>query len=574
MKRYFNTIIIILAYFLLCSQVYAAPPSVQLKILGVSDAARQNIEARLAVLQTSYGHDSLSPAEVHDFFKKSPENILKALEPFGYFKARVTAQQLIYRDGQWVAYFLITPGPTLPITHVDLALTGPGENNPELQKWIANFPLKVGQPFQTETYNKAKNDLFQTANDQGYLEARLTSNQIRIDLRAYTAVVIIHLNTGPRFYFGSVKFNQTAFSEAFLQRFVTFNAGEPFSSKTLLDFQQDLNKSRYFQQVIVTPALNHPEGDRVPVDVDLTVPKAKQYNLGLGYGTFTGPRVTLGADFRRIGHEGQHLTTQIKWSSVLSGIAAKYFIPGKNPLTDQYAISADAQKFLPKNGDSFSEKFSGSYIKTLHEWQHTFSLNYLIERFQVEKDPSEVSRIFYPSYTLSRIKVDNVINPRNGTTFNFNVQGASEHILSATNFIQSEVKGKYIFSPTEYSRVIMRADLGYTVVNDLARLPLTLRFFAGGINSIRGYDFSSIGPGRYLETASVEVQHRIYGDFSGALFYDAGTATDHFNDVFFRGEGVGVIYNSIIGPVQLYVARAMSKPGKPLNVQFSIGPDF
>lgn len=72
----------------------------------------------------------------------------------------------------------------------------------------------------------------------------------------------------------------------------------------------------------------------------------------------------------------------------------------------------------------------------------------------------------------------------------------------------------------------------------------------------------------------MELQHHIYGDFSGAVFYDVGTATDHFNDVLFRGEGVGVIYHSIIGPVQLYVAKAMSKPGKPLNVQFSIGPDF
>jgi translocation and assembly module TamA len=271
---------------------------------------------------------------------------------------------------------------------------------------------------------------------------------------------------------------------------------------------------------------------------------------------------------------GQHFTTQIKFSSVLSGLAAKYFIPGKNPLTDQYAISADAQKFSPKNGQSFSEKFSGSYLKTIHEWQHAMSLNYLIERFQVESNPSEVSRILYPSYSLSRIKVDNLINPKNGTLFNFTLQGSNEHIVSSTSFVQSEIKGKYIFSPTDLSRVIIRGDLGYTVVKHLSRLPLTLNFFAGGFGSVRGYEYSSIGPGRYLETASAEFQHRIYGDFSGAVFYDAGTATNHFNDPLFRGEGVGVVYNSVIGPIQVYVGRAMSKPGKPLSVQLSIGPDF
>jgi translocation and assembly module TamA len=129
-------------------------------------------------------------------------------------------------------------------------------------------------------------------------------------------------------------------------------------------------------------------------------------------------------------------------------------------------------------------------------------------------------------------------------------------------------------SPTSLSRVIIRGDLGYTVVNDLARLPLTLRFLAGGLGSVRGYAFGSIGPGRYLETASAEYQHVIYGNFSGALFYDVGTATNHFNDVLLRGEGVGIVYNSIIGPIQVYVARAMSKPGKPLSIEFNIGPDL
>lgn len=572
MKRRITIIILIFACFLIDPSAYAGHV-LQVKISGLTGPAEQNIQDRLKVLQAAYGHD-LSSAEIYDFYQKMPVNIRKALEPFGYFKATILHQQLIDQKDQWTAYFVIDPGPALPITQVDLKLEGPGKNDPELQQFITHFPLKTGQPFQADAYEKAKNTLFQIANNQGYLQAVLTKSQVNIHLQTYKASIILHLNTGSRFYFGPITFSPTPFSNDFLERFMTFHQGDPFSSKTLLDFQQDLNKSRYFQQVIVTPDLKEAKGNQVPINVSLAVPKAKQFNIGVGYGTFTGPRLTLGTDYRRIGDSGQHFTTQIKYSSVLSGLAAKYFIPGKNPLTDQYAISADAQKFNPKNGQSFSEKFSGSYIKTLHEWQHTLSLNYLIERFRVEKNPSEVSRILYPSYSLSRIKVDNLINPHNGTLFNFNLQGSSEHIISATSFVQAEIKGKYIVSPTDLSRIILRGDLGYTMVNDLARLPLTLRFFAGGLNSVRGYDFSSIGPGRYLETASVEVQHRIYGDFSGAVFYDVGTATNHFNDVLFRGEGVGVIYNSIIGPVQLYVGKAMSKRGKPLSVQFSIGPDF
>jgi translocation and assembly module TamA len=572
MKRWLTIIIIIFASLLIIPSAEAGQ-ILKFKIMGVAGPALQNIQERLTALETSYGHE-LSAAEVNDFYKKTPDNILKALEPFGYFKATILHQQLLDQKGEWTAYFVIKPGPQLRITAIDVSLSSSGKNDPELQKLIADFPLKPGQPFLADAYEKAKNVLFQTANDQGYLQAVLDTAQVKVNLHTYSAAIILHLNTGRRFYFGSVTFGSSPFSPDFLQRFITFHQGEPFSSKTLLTFQQDLNKSRYFQQAIVSPDIKHPDGNQVPIHVALTVPKAKQYNIGVGYGTFTGPRITIGTDYRRIGTNGQHFTTQIKISSVLSGVAAKYFIPGKNPLTDQYAISADAQKFTPKNGQSFSEKFSGSYIKTIHEWQHTLSLNYLIERFRVENDPSEVSRILYPSYALSRIKMDNLINPTNGTSFNFSLQGASENVVSSTSFIQSEIKGKYIFSPTDLSRVIVRGDLGYTVVNDLSRLPLTLNFFAGGLGSVRGYPISSIGPGRYLETASAEFQHRIYGDFSGAVFYDVGTATNHFNNPLFRGEGVGAIYNSVIGPVTVYVGRAMSKRGKPLNVQLSIGPDF
>jgi translocation and assembly module TamA len=558
---------------LLQSSLAFASHSLQFRISGVSDSAQKNILERLHALQQSYGSD-LKVNDIQEIYRQAPFNIYQALEPFGYFKAKIISQKLSHQGHTWSADFTVSPGPQVLISKLDIKIKGPGRFNPEITKLLTNLPLKVGQPLEIDTYNKTKNLLLQTANDEGYLNALLEKKEIHINLTRYTAKVTLYLDTGIRFYFGKVSFSNTPFSENFLQRFVLFQQGQPFSSKTLLQLQQDLNKSRYFEQVIITPEIKAAKDQTVPVNVELTVPKAKQYNFGLGYGTFTGPRVTIGTDYRRIGSEGQHFTTQIKISSILSGLAAKYFIPGKNPLTDQYSIGADAQKFSPKNGESFSESFSASYIKTLSDWQHNFSLSYLIERFQIENDPSEVSRFLYPSYSLSRIKVDNIIYPRSGSTFNFTLQGANEHVLASTSFIQSEIKGKYLMSPTTSSRIIVRGDLGYTIVNDLARLPLTLRYLAGGLGSVRGYAFGSIGPGRYLETASAEYQHVIYGNFSGAIFYDIGTATDHFNNGFMRGEGVGIVYNSVIGPVQVYVARAMSKPGKPFSLEFNIGPDL
>ena len=571
MKFFLTRITLILLS--LAAPLALASQSIQFQLTGASETAKTNITAQLAALEQSYGQ-TLSQGDIQAIYTKSPAIIRQALQPLGYFRAVIFPKGLEFKDNHWVAHFYIHPGSALPVTAVDIRLSGEGKNNPALMNLINHFPIKPGMTFQAENYTNAKNLLFQTAYNQGYLKASLTQKEIQINLQRYTAVIILHMETGSRYYFGDVHFNETPFASAFLDRFISFQQNEPFSSKKLLKFQQDLNNSRYFKDVNVTPLMQQTSDKRIPIQVDLSVPKAKVYKFGVGYGTFTGPRATLGMEWRRLGTMGHHFISEIKLSPVLSGIAAKYFIPGKNPLTDQFTIGVNGQKFVPKNGRSISETLSFSYVKTLSDWQHTLSLNYLIDRYRVDNDPSEVSRLLYPSYSLTHIKMDNMITPTSGHAVTFTLQGSSENILSSTSFGQGEMKGKIIWSPTDASRIMLRGDLGYTVVNDLARLPLTLNFFAGGVNSIRGFPDSSIGPGRYLEIASIEYQHRIIGDWSGAVFYDVGNATNHFNDPLNRGAGVGLVYNSAIGPIQVYLARAESKPQKPYQVEFSIGPQF
>jgi translocation and assembly module TamA len=382
------------------------------------------------------------------------------------------------------------------------------------------------------------------------------------------------MDSGLRYYFGSVSFDKSPFAPRFLQRFVPFHPNEPFSSQKILKFQQDLMSSRYFREVVITPEFDRAQNFRVPTQVQLSVPKEKQYKFGAGYGTFTGPRILFGMDWRRIGDEGQHFTALLKWSPVLQGIAAKYFIPGANPLTDQYTFGANIQEFKPQNGESFSEAINAAYLKMIGDWQHSFTLNLLNERYSFNDQPRRNSHELYPSYNVSRIVADNLIDPHSGKMLNFTLQGSNERIFSTTSFIQSELKAKYIFSPTSPSRVILRGDLGYTVVNDLNQLPLTLQYLVGGPGSIRGYNYGSIGPGRYIEIISAEYQHRIVDNLYGALFYDIGTATNKFNTEFKRGDGLGFVYISSIGPIQIYLTHRETGPIYSRKIIFSIGPDF
>jgi translocation and assembly module TamA len=559
-------------FYFFISQIAIAGESLRILISGISGDALKNIQNTLAIEQTSYGN-KLSRDNIQNLYDKAPNNIKNALKPYGYFKVKIHSA-LTHKARLWTAHFQINPGSQLHITGLDLTVTGAGENNPVIRKFIRHFPIKIGDPLLVQSYENAKADFFQVVNNEGYVKAVLVKKELRIDLAKNTVAIILTMNTGQRYYFGSLRFIKSPFATGFLRRFAEFRSGEPFSSQKILKFQQDLTNSHYFREVVVTPELDHVENFQVPTQVQLTAQEPKHYKLGVGYGTFTGPRLLAGIDWRYIGDSGHRFTALTKLSPVFKGLAAKYFIPGSNPLTDQYTLGANIQQFRPQNGNSFSESISGAYVKMLYQWQHSLSLNLLNERYTFNNQPRRNSHELYPAYTISRVISDSTVDPHFGRMINFTVQGSSENFFSTTSFMQSELKAKFIFSPTSASRIILRGDIGYTVVNDINQLPLTLQYLAGGPGSIRGYNYGSIGPGRYLEIASAEYRHRIIDNVYGALFYDVGTATNKFNQGFKRGDGFGFVYVSPIGPVQLYLARAESKSWKPKSIIFSIGAEF
>ena len=74
------------------------------------------------------------------------------------------------------------------------------------------------------------------------------------------------------------------------------------------------------------------------------------------------------------------------------------------------------------------------------------------------------------------MKVDDILNPSRGYAGYFMARGSNQTLISTTSFAQTQVKAKYIVSPTRLSRVIFRGNFGYTVVKDLDDLPLSLNF--------------------------------------------------------------------------------------------------
>ena len=117
-------------------------------------------------------------------------------------------------------------------------------------------------------------------------------------------------------------------------------------------------------------------------------------------------------------------------------------------------------------------------------------------------------------------------------------------------------------------------------MSEFEQLPTSYRFFAGGINSIRGYDFQELGPvgdegdvigGRFLTVVSAEYEHTVLENWGLAVFVDHGNAFNENRISLKTGLGVGLRWYSPIGPVRIDVAFPLNEAESSIRFHFAAG---
>ncbi len=563
---------------LLVQTVRAVPLTV--KIEGLEQKLRDHVTTYLDIYQEQ-ANDKLTVARLQRLHDEAPQQIKTALEVYGYYQAKVQAD-LHQEDETWIATYTVDPGEQIRIAQIDIAVEGEGQNNPKIAGLIKAFPLHKGDAFIHPRYEQARDVLLRTAIEQGFLDAKFTTREVRVDLRSYTASIDLHMQTGVRYYFGQVSFKQDMMEEEFLRSFLKFSPGDPYNPAKLLQLQTNLSDSGLFQTVDVRPRKSMAVGTRVPIVVTLTSRKRREWRFGLGYATDTGARGSI-SHSRIVGREGDKFDSKLLISENKNSLTAGYTMPLADPVTDQVGLGV---RYIDEITESRESKISGltaSNTSAWGEWQRIFSLNYEREVYIIGTEPQETRRVLYPELSISRVRADNRLYTRHGSRVYFEVRGANKNILSDTNYAQVRLGLKWIRGLGKDSRIILRGDFGSTNVAYLDRLPASQRFFAGGDNSVRGYSYEELGPknaagevvgGKHLIVGSIELERKLVGKWSVAAFYDRGNAINSMSDPLVAGAGVGLRWNSPVGPIRLDFAWALNKVTDRFRLHVVIGPDL
>jgi len=564
-----------------CEAQQPAEVKLTVKISGLEGDLRRNVEALTGIVTASRAK-TVRPGHIYRLHEKAPEEIERALQPFGFYHATVQSS-LDTESSPWRASYIVDPGPPTLVSRVDVRVVGEAEGDSAFQAALAHLPLAEGDTLNHPAYERAKTSLELLAADRGYLDAVWDSSFMRVDLERNRAEIVLHMTTGPRFRFGEVSIDQEWVDMDILAPHIGFQAGDPFDSSYLRDLQSDLAGTTYFANVEIVPRRDLADEElRVPIEIHTTPRKTQRWEVGAGYGTDTGPRIRLATEFRRLSRRGHYADGDARLSTTEQSLTARYNIPVGFPYPSLWIVTARYGRIEWVTSKTI-QGFAGlSYAHLRGGIREVLTIRYQRDDFEVAADTG-VSYLTQPIAAWTFSDADNRLYTTRGIGGVVELRGALEGFASSASFFRANTTLKVIHGLTTRVRGTLKADVGWISTQQFRQLPPSIRFFAGGDRSIRGYDYQSLGPvnpnrdvtgGNSLLVGSAELEYRFLEKWAGAVFFDAGNAFRDFSGEIAMGTGVGARWISPVGLVRVDVAFGLQKEGSKLRLHLSIGPDF
>ncbi|WP_414159813.1 autotransporter assembly complex protein TamA [Pseudomonas sp. BNK-45] len=517
------------------------------------------------------------------FSRGAEEQAKKAAQALGYYQPHIQSE---VRGGDKPRLQLrIDPGEPVHLRNVTIRVEGPAASLKSFRTPDSE-QLKPGAVLNHGHYEDAKRLIQNQASRYGFFSGRFTRQQLSVDPLAGVADIELVYDSGPRYALGKVSFTgDSLFDEDLLRRMVPFKSGAPYDSELIAELNQALQSSGYFEGVRVDAAPSAAEHQVIPVAVQLETRKPRTMGLGLGYSTDVGPRVKANWTRHWVNPQGHSYGWEAEVSAPRQNVGLWYDIPLDPPLTDKLRFAGGYQNEELAGTDTLSKLLTVGpewHSKLPSGWQRVVSLKYQREEYRLGDD-SGLSNLLMPGLTYSYLRSDNRIDPHNGYRIQFDTKLAKEGVGSDTNLLYGTVLLKGLTTAWDNHRFLGRVQFGGSATNGYKSIPPSLRFFAGGDQSVRGYDYQTLSPenaegdrigGRYMVAGSVEYQYSIAEKWRIATFVDQGNSFNKLELPNLKtGVGVGLRWVSPVGPIRVDLAHAMNDDGG-IRLHFSMGPEL
>ncbi len=549
-------------------------------IEGLEDNLAQAARASLT-LQQYVGRDA-TPAQIRRQFTQAEGQIRRALEPYGYYNPTVQGD-LQTTDKGFNAVFRVTPGDPVTVRESRVEVHGEGATRPAVRRALRRFKPEQGERLDHGLYEQSKEAVHNALIGDGYLRSKATQHRVEVSRGANAATIDLAFESGPRYRFGPVHFQESQFPPEFLERYVPWKEQAYYDPDQLLALQQRLVDADYFSTVVVQPDLQNAQPDGVPINVELIPAKRSVYTAGVYMSTDTGPGVRLGTQRRWMNRKGHKANISLDYAQRMQDALFSYQIPLPGDDDRSYNFGAGYRDEDTDTSQSRNARLAANETRLWHGFTRTLGLQYLGGNFEIA-DERGSSNLLFAEAVLSKKQANDFAFPRRGWSAALGLRMAPEGLLSDTSFSQVTLDGRWVRTVARRQRVLLRTSLGAMAVDDFNALPPELRFFAGGDRSIRGFDYQALGTtnasnqvigGELLAVGSAEYEYYFNRSWGAAVFVDGGDAfrTGEFD--LNIGAGFGVRWRSPVGVVRVDVGKPVySDLADVIRLHVSIGPDL
>jgi len=548
-----------------------------LDITGGDNALQNNLLTSLPLASEPCN----APAwRIKQLFRRSPALLDQAARALGYYHLKLE-KKLTFNNNCWQAYFTIEPGNPVLLESVNILMLGDAREDTEFSKIVEQASLKPQQQLHHGEYEKLKARIESLAQERGYFDGSFKQAQLKVNTETNLAFIKLKYDSGQRYRIGKLTLQQNTYDSRLLERYISIKSGDYYDAATLSKTHRLLSDSGYFEQVSLKQDFKNAKGGIIDVMVQLEPRKRIAYTVGLGIATDTGPRGKVSFERRRVNRRGHRFFSELLLSDIESSLGFEYIIPTHLEHINQVSFLANYQETDTDTSQSDITKLGFRTVGSRNGWLESIYLDWVSENSLIS-DQYVNADLLVPGISWSNTVAKNRLRPRKGYHASLEIRGAEKALLSDASFVQMIAAGKWI-EPIGRGRLLLRGKAGLSLTDDFNELPASYRFFAGGDQSVRGYEYESLGPvdasgdvigGENLLTGSIEYEHPVTEDWSAAVFLDSGNAFDDWDIDFKQSVGIGARWHSPIGSIRLDLAVPDDTSRDDFRLHFSMGLDL
>lgn len=537
---------------------------------------------------------------------------LDALSSFyrdrGYINFEITSTEVSMTPDKKEIYLTVgvNEGDQYRVNNVSIV------GNPGLPEQRLRDALKIrkGEIFSQKSVEETRKNLQNSLGSQGYALARIRAVPEFDELRKQVGIVMA-IEAGKRTYVRriDIRGNNRTRDEVYRRELRQLESSW-FSKQNVERSKVRLQRLPYVESASINVEPVAGSDDQVDLTVTVKERSSNQFRIGAGYSQSQGVlfNVTLNQD--NFMGTGKKLDVSVDNSKVNKNYSISYTNPYYTPDGISRGFSAYFREYdaEQENISSYaSNRVGGSVNHTIPLSEHnSLYISAGVEQREIVlgKDPADRITNFVnehgDTYTQIPLTVSYVHDTRNRTIFPTEGQRHRVSLKAAAPGSDLEYqKLTYdgaVYQPlTENITFAVKGRVGAANTSgDLDELPFFDRYYAGGINSVRGFEQSSLGTrdekddpigGDFSVSATAEVQFpapfaQDVKSLKMSAFVDAGNvfpeAGDFDADQMRYSAGIGAVWLSPIGPFELSYAKPLNAEDgdREQQVQFSIGASF